>query len=468
MLRQARLRALRLELARRRATRQSEQSFDPTDPRYGCYDAQIAVLRDPSARRALCSTRRGGKTSVFTLGILADSWSNPDATVYYLNETRDRAKGTFWEDLKKQADAAGLPYTANEADLTLRGPRNRWIRVGGGDSKRHVNRVKGKLPPIVSLYADEAQDWRDEILRHLMAEVVPAALADRDGRLTVGGVPGPVPDAQVSLWYAITQNPKWSQHGVATGLSMWRNPWVKSPAKALADACSDLHVTEDDPTIQREFFGRWVLDRSALMFGDLDRELNVYDALPEGGRWAYTSGADFGLRDLNALQILGWARDVDPRLFGVRNRAWNCGPTDAAKFMAHEVRSLGAGYLGGVGDPAGGGAGVMDDISAKEGVAMEATKKSDKEFWMRLASNLIRNRELVFARGDAETEALFLDLLRVQRDPRTGKLVGHTPDRVDALVYAVRAAWPHWSYRPPAAPDPDEEHDRLFRKAAEA
>lgn len=465
MLRQVRALARAAELARRRQAASNEPTFDPTDPKHGTYDAEVAVLRDRSARRSLCTTRRAGKTTVFGLGILDDSWRSPDATVYYLNETRDRAKGTFWEALKAQADKAGLPYVANEADLTLRGPRNRWIRLGGGDSKRHVNRVKGKLPPIAALYVDEAQDWRDELLRHLLSEVVPAALADREGRLTMGGVPGPVPDPEVSLWYAITQNPAWSQHGVATGLTMWRNPHVKSPQKALEDACSDLHVTQDDPTIQREFFGRWVLDRAALMFGDLDRELNTYAELPRSNAWQYTSGADFGLRDLNALQILGWARDVDARLFGIRNRAWSCGPTDAAKFMAHEIRSVGRGYMGGVGDPAGGGAGVMDDIANKEGVQMEATQKSDKEFWARIVANIIRNRELVFARDDAEAEELFRDLLRVQRDPRTGKLKGHTPDRVDALIYAVRSAWPHWSYRPPAPPDPNAEHERLLAKA---
>jgi hypothetical protein len=468
MLRQARALAVRLELARRRAGAANEPTFDPTAPKFGAYDAEAAFLRDRASRRAACTTRRAGKTSAFALGILDDSWRSPDATVYYLNETRDRAKGTFWEVLKAVAEAADLPYVANEADLTLKGPRNRWIRLGGGDSKRHVNRVKGKLPPIASLYVDEAQDWRDELLRHLLSEVVPAALADREGRLTVGGVPGPVPDPEVSLWYAITQNQAWSQHGTSTGLTMWRNPHVRNPQRALADACSDLHVTEDDPTIQREFFGRWVLDRAALMFGDLDREANVYAELPRSDRWAYTSGADFGLRDLNALQILGWARDVDPRLFAIRNRAWACGPTDAAKFMAHEIRSIGRGYLGGVGDPAGGGAGVMDDIASKEGVQMEATQKSDKEFWARIVANVIRNRELVFARDDVETEALFRDLLRVQRDPRTGRLRGHTPDRVDALIYAVRSAWPHWSFRPPGPPDGDTEHARLFAKAAAA
>lgn len=401
--------------------------------------------------------------------MIQESWSHPDASVIYLNETRARAESTMWEPLKAEVARAGLPYVANESKLCLRGPGNRWIWCGGGETKRHVNRWKGRLPKVAAYYLDEAQDWRDEILRHAFAEVIMPALADIGGRLTVVGVPGPLPDEEVSFWYAITRNPEFSHHGgEERPWSLWDNPHVLDAQATLDKTIRARGVTIDDPTIQREFFGRWVLDKNALVFGDLDDVLNTYAELPaplDAIGWQFVAGSDFGFVDASALEAAGFIPRLSSKLFNVINRAWTgVGPTGTIERIDRELAPFMGRLSGLVGDPAGGGAGIMDDLNTKHGHQFEAAEKQHKVAAFKLVADIIRTREWLAPAADPETRALFRDLRRVEWDPdnRGEKLKGHTPDRVDALVYMIRKAWAMYVHQLPA-PEPSFEEQQRAR-----
>jgi hypothetical protein len=160
---QARKRLLEAELARR-APKASSSTFDHLADAFA---AQRRFLEDRADQRAVCTTRRAGKTSAFVRDAVATSWANPNASVIYLNETRERAQqdrsGT---SSRRTSPTWACPMSPSEAKLCLRGPANRWIFVSGGERKADDPTAgRGSCRKLVAAFIiDEAQDWRPELL----------------------------------------------------------------------------------------------------------------------------------------------------------------------------------------------------------------------------------------------------------------------------------------------------------------
>ena len=412
-------------------------------------------MLDRADQRAVCTTRRAGKTSGFVRDAVARSWDSPNASVIYLNETRDRAKRTFWEELKLYVATKRLPYIPNESDLSLRGPAGRWIWCGGGETKKHLNRWKGILPKAAAVYLDEAQDWRPEMLLHAYSEVFAPMLADMGGQFTAGGVPGPLPDAG-DPWFDWCHSPEFSRHGgEERPWTLWQNPYVKQARELLARILRTRGVDESDPTIQREFFGRWVRDTAILVFGALDDELNSYDDLPDGD-WSFVGGIDGGYVDEASIAVLGWmAIDADRKVYVRSSELFgHRGAYEVIDRVKAALEPLGSRLVSAGADPAAGMKNIAHDIWARYGIHLEPADKADKVGGCKLLASSIATRELLLPRG----HRLFKSLRRVQWDPdhRGEKLRGHTPDDVDALLYGFREAWPWISQRNPPAPGPDD------------
>lgn len=467
--RDASLRLLRAELARRRP--KASSSFDPLAD---CFPAQARFISDPSEQRAVCTTRRAGKTSAFVRDAVATSWRNPNASVIYLNETHDRAVRTFWEELKTYVADRGLPYRSREAPHPhLRGPDNRWIFVSGGESKKQVKRWKGVLPKAAGFIIDEAQDWNPEVLAYAYTEVIAPALADMGGRFTVGGVPGPLPEPD-DTWYAWSHSAEFSQHGgEERPWSMWDNPHVHDALKLLHRVMATQGIDESHPTIQREFFGRWVRDTTVLVFGALDDTLNAYDPPPPEGDYMFAGGGDGGYVDEASIATLAWRPvDAEAKVYVTRSDVFgHRGAYEIIERFRAALEPLGARLVGCAVDPAAGMKNIAHDVWGKYGIQLEAADKGPevKVAVMKILAASLAHRELLIPRG----HHVFRSLRRVRWDPdhRGEKLAGHTPDDVDALAYGFRLAWPWISQRAPARPKTYEEErlERILaRQAADA
>jgi hypothetical protein len=462
--RDARLRLLRAEHARR-APKAADTSYDPRAHARPGHQASFA--RDPSRFREACTSRRAGKSTTVVDDALGESWEHPNSAVLYLNTTRDRAKRTVWEEAKEAVRRNGMPYVASESALSLRGPGNRWVFISGGESKKYIDRWKGTLPPIVAAYIDEGQDWDEEVLAHAIDRVILPALADRGGRLTITGTPGPAPDG---FYYDLTQNPEWSHHS-------WNMFDIYDPAagvmvgahELLADALRIRGVDVSDPTIQREFFGRWVRDTAILVFGALDDSLNAYDVLPDGD-YLFGVGIDGGYVDEASIATLGWKPiDLDRHVYVKSSEVFgHRGAIEMIERVVGAIEPLGSRMVVAAADPAAGMKNIAHDVWTKFGIQLEVADKADKVGGCKLLASSIATRELLLPRS----HRLFRSLRRVQWDPdhRGEKLKGHTPDDVDALLYGYRKAWPWISQRPPApAPTHDEEVEaRILERQREA
>lgn len=423
------------------------------DPLPLAFDAQRRFLEDRSAYRVACTTRRAGKTTAYAMDIVRESVEQPSATVVYLNTTRIRAQEIIWEELKRVVEDARLPYKANEQALSLKGPGNRWIRVSGAETKKQIEKWKGRLPAVWAFYIDEAQDWDDEILDHGIARVMIPALADRGGRISVAGTPGPLPEG---YFYELTRNEGWSNHF----WTLFHNPHVRFARKLIRDSMRLRKVDIKDPTIQREFFGRWVRDTQAMVFGALDDELNSYDVLPDVTDFREGVGLDFGFVDSSAYAGLGYSPQVRGMFVTAAEEWAGVGPTETVELLGRTLGERRHRMVAMVGDPGGGGKGMMSDLWDRFGLAIEVAEKPEKVTACRLMADAIATRELKLRR---DMVSLRRALRRVQWDPdhRGQKLKGHTPDVVDALLYIFRKLWPMYRHVPPA---PAQTRDEYLRQ----
>lgn len=421
-------------------------SFDPASDSFG---PQRSYIADPSLLRCLCTTRRAGKSSGMARDMLGESQRHANASVVYLNTTRERAQKTLWEELKELSKRFALGYEANESRLSLRGPDNRWIYVSGGESKKHVRKWKGVLPKAAAFYLDEAQDWAASVLECAIAEVVMPALADIGGRLTIGGVPGPVP---AGVFYDITRNPEYAQHF----WSLLDNPHIKSARELIDRTCRARGVDESDPTIQREFFGRWVYDENALMFRySPERNAGALQAGPAEG-WEYVLGFDLGFDDADAVVILGWQRGTNVVHLVHEDVATRQGITE----LAATLNSLLATWrpLALVGDLGALGKKIGDELRRRHGLPVEAADKTRKAEHIALVNDGLRTGRILLP----PTSTLAQDMLRLEWDADAkarGQLkesASFHSDVADAFLYAYRRCYAY-AEKPPEEPKTDEQ-----------
>lgn len=364
--------------------------------------------------------------------MLGASQAHANASVVYLNTTRERAQKTLWEELKELSKRFALGYEPNESRLSLRGPDNRWIYVSGGESKKHVRKWKGVLPKAAAFYLDEAQDWAPSVLETAIAEVVMPALADIGGRLTVGGVPGPVP---TGTFFDITRNPEYAQHF----WSLLDNPHVKNARDLIERTCKARGVTEDDPTIQREFYGRWVYDENALMFRyDPTRNGDAVAHVAPATDWEYVLGFDLGFDDADAVVILGWQKGsavVHVVHEDVRERQ---GITELAGVLGDALKLWRPIAL--VGDLGALGKKIGDELRRRHALPVEAADKTRKAEHIALVNDGLRTGRILIPAGST----LAKDMLRLEwdADAKARGILRESPhfhsDVADAFLYAYR------------------------------
>jgi hypothetical protein len=284
------------------------------------------------------------------------------------------------------------------------------------------------------------------------------------GRFTIGGTPGPLPDPDGSLVRPGRHSDDFSQHAwEERSWTMWDEPRRASRTRRKLlepRRCASGAWMRADPTIQREFFGRWVRDTAILVFGALDDQLNAYDSLPEGD-WSFAVGIDGGYVDEASIATLGWlAVDAAAKVYVRRSELFgHTGAHETIRRIAETIEPLGSRLVVSAADPAAGMKNIAEDVWTRHGIQLEVADKADKVGGCKLLASSVATRELLLPRG----HRLFRSLRRVQWDPdhRGEKLKGHTPDDFDAVLYAYRKAYPWISSRPPA---PEVSHDELLEQ----
>ncbi len=407
------------------------------------FKEQLALAHDPAKfATAVCSVR-AGKTIACAADLIYTAMNQPGTVGLYITLARASAKRIVWPELHNINRTYELGGTPNESDLSFKFPNGSIIYCSGASDATEIEKFRG-LSNVALAYLDESQAFRSHI-KELVEEILIKRLYDTDGRLRLIGTPGPIPGG---YFYNASQSSAWSHHA----WTLHSNPWLerksgKTAAQLIQQDCDRKGVGLDDPSIQRECFGRWVLDSNSLLL-EYKAERNHYLKLPEGN-WNYILGMDFGFEDADAFSVLGWTdKSADTYLVEELIAAKQTYEQMVKNFdkLHHKYQ-----FAKVVADPGGGGKKLIESLKARYLIPMETADKLGKIANYGLLNNALRTGR--FFANQTSRFAQDCNLLEKNKDKSTpDKTVvkGHS-DAVDAVLYAFKLS-PAYGYAPPAIP----------------
>lgn len=442
-------------------------------------DAQRTRANDPSRFKAIPAGRQSGKTDLVEKMLLkvAASRNNRGQQALYVSTSITRAVETIWDEIVQLNRDLGLGGIPNHTTHSIRFPAAARLRVTGVENKAMADAIRG-LKKVAFYFIDEAQDWRDELIRYFFTKVVYPSLVAVGGKVIVAGT-GAAPHG---WWYEVATG-KPGRNGKSAGASFTRfpqwtpmdNPFLPpgEAQKLIEQACADRGVDINDPSIQTEFFANFMADLNRQIF-NFDRKRNGFSR----GKWNHTTGfweggdlpvgnwsviiaSDAGSVDAAAYAVIGKC-DTDPRLWILETEAITALGSSAQVALARSARErYGRRVVQTVMDPGGGGKGLIIDLNQEHLQGIEAAEKRNKAAGCVLMRDGLRTGKLMVAVEESEFIA---DLAIPEWDPLAIGTVtkGHFPDRCDCALYGYRAAATTWHGA--KKPDP-QAHMTPFEKA---
>lgn len=400
------------------------------------FGPQLAFVEDTATFATALCTRRAGK-SVGVGAWLLEGPIKTGAPSLYFTITRKEAKRIIWPVMLKMNREHRLGYTPNESELILKRDGVPSVFLMGVDSRDEIEKARGTGWGRVA--GDEAQIF-PAYVESMINDVLMPSFMDHDGKLRLIGTPGAVP---VGFFHDATKNPKWKHHG----WTVWENPHVPNARAKLEEVKDARGVTEDDPSIQREWFGRWVLDLDALVF-KFQREKNVYTELPKCVQpWQHIIGVDLGFEDSDAIAVLGF-NDERPEAY---LREESVLPKQTITQLAERMAKLIAAYkpLAVVMDTGGLGKKIAEEMRSRYELPIKAAEKAQKFSHIEVLNDALRSgRFFVKASSKFASDSMLVewDTEKSTNDKRVISDRYHS-DICDAVLYAFRESL-HWMHVP--------------------
>lgn len=272
------------------------------------FPEQLAFVEDPAPNKLAVCSRRSGKTIACAADLVDTAIKNPGVVCLYITLSRNNAKKIIWRELKKINREYKLGGEENLSELSMSFPNDSIIYLSGAKDTNEIEKFRGLA--LKKVYIDECQSFRSYI-RELIDDVLAPALMDHAGTLCLIGTPGPVPTGYFhDCAEGTTSQKPWPKHH----WTFWDNPFIIKKSKLTHKQMLDRElerrgVTLDDPSIQREWFGKWVLDSDSLLL-HYNASLNHFQALPDltaGNKYDYMMGIDLGFNDADALAVIAWS-----------------------------------------------------------------------------------------------------------------------------------------------------------------
>lgn len=424
------------------------------------FPQQRALCEEKATFAAVCCSRRAGKTEGIARTLLKESKNGP---CLYFTTTRKEAKRIIWPILKQVVLKNSLPFEFNEGELIVKYADKPVIYLTGCDNATEIGKMRGSGWRIAA--GDEAQLF-PQYIKPLVEETLTAALIDYDGRVLLSGTPGPVP---VGYFFdAMQPKSPWAKHS----WTVWDNPFLseEKKRKKLDESLKLRGITAEHPSIQREFYGRWVYDSTALVFAWDAARNSLIGMLPP--LTDYVIGVDLGFDDADAIAVLGWQKNL-PGLYLVEEFVL---AKQSITGLAGKLRELHEKYspLRIVVDTGGLGKKIADEIQRRTGIPLEAADKARKLEHIELLNDALRTGNF-FARADSRMaqDALLVEWDRTNPEKPKISERFHS-DILDAVLYGFMRAL-HWLHEPAVdAPAPGSdaairaEEERMEEEAESA
>lgn len=236
---------------------------------------QLAYMREFARWIVLMCSRRAGKTHGIAGRYAKRSMLTPHGNRIYLALTGGQARDIMWEPIwKPLCERWRLPVEHNESRMVSTFANGSRVRLAGTDD---ISAIKKELGAgLDEATVDEAQDQKENVLRDLCVRILPPAMTDRRGTITVSGV---VPEIEAGYFMELWQLSNWAKHN----WSQMDNPHMPDPMGELLEYLTkNPGLTMESPVIQRERFGKFKYDKDVTAYA-YSPDLNGY--APTSPEW---------------------------------------------------------------------------------------------------------------------------------------------------------------------------------------
>lgn len=405
------------------------------------FDKQLKFVQDPSNFKVAVTTRRAGKSTSCVADLTYECINTNGINCLYITLSRKNAKRLVWPEFKRINRVYKLGGIVNESDLTITYPNESVLYLSGASDRGEIENFRGSA--FKKVYIDEGQSFPDYI-RELIDDVIGPSLMDYDGTLCLIGTPGPIP---AGFFFDVSQSSTWSHHT----WSFFDNPHIalksgKTHQELLDKELKRRGTSIDNPSIQREWFGKWVLDSDSLVY-KYNVQRSGYDSLPSI-KWNYILGIDLGYDDADAIAVLAWS-ESSPSTYLVEELVTrHQGITE----LVEQIESLRKRYDISkiVIDTAGLGKKIGEEISKRYKIAVQPAEKVRKLEYIELMNDCLRTGQL-----KARPSSRFAqDCMRVEWDMDKSrpdkKIISNRfhSDICEAVLYAWRETYAYTYEKP--------------------
>lgn len=440
------------------------------------FDKQLKFIEDPRPFKIAVCSRRSGKTIACAADLMYTAKNTPGVVCLYITLSRNNAKKLIWPELQRINRKYQLGGVEDMTELSMRFPDNdSIIYCSGAKDESEIEKFRGLA--LKKVYIDESQAFR-EYIKELIDDVVAPALMDYAGTLCLIGTPGPVPAGYFAEVAGVVEGKKeasesWSHHG----WTYFDNPFIEAKSGMTHQQLLDRElrrrgVKMEDPSIQREFFGRWVLDSDSLWI-HYDRDLNHFEALKENVQYTYLMGIDLGFNDADAISVLAWS-DADPATYLVEEVVV---PRQGLTELVEQIQALQKKYVISkmVIDEGGLGKKLAEEMRRRHHLPVHPADKARKQENVAFLNDALRT-----GRFKAKYDSKFAqdsNLVEIDRNKSTPERIRvsdkYHSDIIDAVLYAFKES-PAFTYVPKVDPPKQgtpewaKDQQRLMWESAQA
>lgn len=434
-------------LAKRQARKAQPQKFNIES---FLFAEQLAFVRDPAPNKLAVCSRRAGKTVSCAAHLIDTAMAEEGIVCLYITLSRNNAKKIIWRELKKINRDYKLNATENLSELSMVFPNGSVIYLSGAKDTNEIEKFRGLALKLV--YIDEAQSFR-EYIRELIDDILSPALMDYAGTLCLIGTPGAIP---VGYFHeCAVQSNTWSKHT----WTFWNNPFIIQKSKITHQQMLDRElkrrgVPASDPSIQREWFGKWVLDSDSLLL-HYKPDKNHFAVLPPElptAPYQYIMGVDLGFNDADAIAILAWS-DASPATYLVDEVVTEKqGITELVNQIELLTKKYPVSKI--VMDEGGLGKKIAEEIRRQKHIPIHGADKKLKMQNIAFLNDALRTKRFLAKENSKFAQDTYL--VEVDQDKSTpDKIVvssKYHSDIIDAVLYAFKES-PAFTYvQPKVAP----------------
>lgn len=420
------------------------------------FPQQLKFVNDPHPFKIAVCSRRSGKTIACAADLIDTALATKDVVCLYITLSRNNAKKLIWPEIKKINRKYNLKGSEDATELSITFPNGSVVYLSGAKDQSEIEKFRGLA--LKKVYIDECQSFR-EYIEELINDIISPALLDYAGTLCLIGTPGPIPAgffAEVAgvVPDKVTESDAWSKHG----WTFFDNPHIEAKSGLTHDQLIQRElrrrgVTMDDPSIQREFFGRWVLDSDALWI-HYTRELNDYVSMDTTKhKYNYIMGIDLGYVDSDAIALLAWS-ETDPNTYLVEEMlADKQGLTELVMHIKDFQSRYDISKM--VIDEGGLGKKLAEEMRRQHGIPVQPADKARKQENVAFLNDALRTgRFKAKYSSNFVKDSFLVEIDRSKSTPDKIKLSDkYHSDIIDAVLYSFKES-PAFSYMPPPPPKP--------------